>query len=121
MSNVFFTDGDYNPQPKDQIRIEALEAIPYPDRQRIFIKVQVTHFQERPNLLLLVHNADDRLVGELNIIATMHAEMEFTMHLRGIDDPTGTYTVTAELFYETRNPPQDTAVEGFVISAEGEE
>ena len=109
------------PKPREEVRIETLEIALYPDRRRILVHVQVTPFLERPNLLLGVRTDQDKLVGELNIIETMHNDMEFTLHLRGVDDPTGWYTIEAELFYETRHPPQDTRVEAFEIPAHGPE
>ncbi|GAB4510500.1 MAG: hypothetical protein OHK0046_07470 [Anaerolineae bacterium] len=115
-----FFDNDQVPQPRNQIRIEALNVIPYPDRRRVFVEIKVTPFQERPNLLITAHDSQDALVAELNVIETMHANMEFTIHLRGKSDPAGVYSLTAELFYETRNPPQDRAVEGFTIPEESE-
>jgi hypothetical protein len=110
-----FNNSDRVPKPKHEIRIEELKATPYPDRFRVFIEVKVTPFLERPNLLLYLHDAHDRLVGELNVIETMHADMEFTMHLRGMQDPAGEYSLTAELFYENRSPVQDKKVVGFVV------
>lgn len=106
---------DKVPQPRDAIRIESLEITPYPDRFRVHIHLVVTPFRERPNLLLVAHNDQDRIVSELNIIETMHHDMEFTLHIRGVDDPAGVYTLTADLFYETRNPPQDQRIESFII------
>jgi hypothetical protein len=106
---------DKVPQPKDQIRIEQLTIVPYPDRFRVRIHVKVTPFLDRPNLVLAAHNADDQIVSELNIIETMHHDMEFTMHLRNVTEPAGAYTLTADLFFETRNPPQDRRIEAFVI------
>jgi hypothetical protein len=103
------------PKPRNEVRIEQLEVTPYPDRFRVRIHLVVTPFLERPNLLLMAHNEDDRLVSELSVIETMHHDMEFTMHLRGIDDPTGLYTLSADLFYETRHPPQDSRIETFTI------
>lgn len=117
MDIQFFDNGDHIPQPRDKVKVESLKAVAYPDRFRVFIEVKVTPFQERPNLLIVVHDEDDQLVGELNIIETMHATMEFTMHIRGKDDPAGAYSVTADLFYETRNPPQDRSIAGFTIPA----
>ncbi len=116
--NIDFFHTDEVPQPKDQIRIESLKALPYPDRRRIFVEIKVTPFQERPNLILVLHDDSDKMVGELTIIETMHSNMEFTVHLRGMEDTTGSYTVSAELFYETRTPPQDRKVEGFVVPPE---
>jgi len=121
MNIEFFDDPNYAPKPREEIRIEALEVVPYPDRFRIYIHVKVTPFQERPNLLLVAHNEKDRIVSELNIIETMHHDMEFTMHLRGVTEPAGVYTMTADLFYETRNPPQDHKVESFVVPEDNQE
>lgn len=110
-----FDDPNRVPQPKDQIRIETLTATPHADRYRVHVDIRVTAFRERPNLLLVAHTADGRVVSELSIIETMHADMEFTLHLRGVDEPAGDYTLRAELFYETRNPPQDTRATSFSI------
>ena len=75
----------------------------------------MTLFQERPNLLLTARTDTGKIAAELSIIETMHHDMEFTIHLRGLDDPAGAYTLTAELFYESRNPPQDRRVVEFVV------
>jgi len=106
---------DSVPYPKEKIHIEELQITPYSDRFRLRIHVKVTPFLERPNLLLVAHNDQDEIVSELNVIETMHHDMEFTMHLRNVADPAGTYTLTADLFYETRNPPQDRRIEVFEI------
>jgi hypothetical protein len=103
---LFPTDGR-TPQPRDQVKIEEVIAQAYPDRYRVYIEVKVTPFRERPNLLLVLRNRDGRIISELNVIETMHADMEFTMHIRNVDDPTGDYELTVDLFYETRNPSQD--------------
>lgn len=106
---------DRAPQPRDKVRIEVLEITPYPDRFRVHIHIRITPFLERPNLLLVARDDHDQIVSELNIIETMHHDMEFTLHLRRRTDPAGVYTLTAELFYETRSPLHDRRVEAFVI------
>lgn len=106
---------DRAPRPKSEVRIEELQVTPYPDRFRVRIHIKVTPFLERPNLLLIAHNQADKVVSELNIIETMHHDMEFTLHIRENKDPAGVYTLTADLFYETRNPPQDRHIETFEI------
>jgi hypothetical protein len=110
---------DSVPQPKDKIRIEVLEVTPYPDRFRVRIHLKVTPFLERPNLILVAHDEQDRIVSELNVIETMHHDMEFTMHIRNVSNPAGTYTLTADLFYETRRPAQDQCIETFEIPEAG--
>jgi hypothetical protein len=111
-------DADKVPQPKEKIRIEELRAAPYPDRFRVFIEIHVTPFRDRPNLLLALRNLDGKLIAELNVIETMHSEMEFTMHVRGVVDPAGEYVLAADLFYENRNPPQDHREVTVVIPAD---
>ena len=115
MDMQFLNDPNLVPQPKEKIKIEELNVAPYPDRFRVFIEIKVTPFQERPNLILVARTNDDRIVGELSIIETMHANMEFTMHIRGVDDPAGDYTLTAILFYESKNPPQDEQTAEFIV------
>ncbi len=115
MDIQFFDNGNQTPQPREDVRIESVNVTPYPEGLRVHVAVQVTPFRERPNLMLVIHDDDDLVVSELNIIETMHAHMEFTMHLRGVEDPTGAYSLTVELFYETRNPPQDQHLKGFTI------
>jgi len=118
--NIEFVDPNQVPQPKHKIRIIGLEAIPYPDRRRVWVEVKVTPFQERPNLLLVLKNADGFIINELSVIETMHANMEFTIHIRTTNDPAGEYELGVELFYETRNPTQDRQNIAFTIPPEGE-
>ena len=121
MSYMPLYDGDRVPQPKDQVKIETLEIVVYPDRFRVFIHLVVTPFQERPNLLVAARSESGTIVSEMSIIETMHNDMEFTMHLRGLDEPAGTYTLNVDLYFETRNPPQDRRVETFVVPEASEE
>jgi hypothetical protein len=114
---------DEVPQTRENVRIEQIEIQPYPDRRRIFIHLKVTAFLERPNLLIVAHDMDDNIVSELDIIETMHHDMEFTMHLRNLatPDPAGIYSLSVDLFYETRNPPIDRQVESFEIPEDMEQ
>ncbi len=113
-----FFELDPDRKPSDQVRIEVLEITPYPDRRRIFLHIVVTPFEQRPNLLLTARDENDAIVSEMSIIETMHHDMEFTMHLRGVDDPAGLYTMTATLYFESKNPPQFELVEAFEVPAE---
>jgi hypothetical protein len=106
---------DQAPKPKNEIKIEELETVVYPDRFRLYVHIRVTLFEERPNLLLTARTAEGKVAAESNIIETMHHDMEFTLHLRGLPDPAGTHTLTVDLYYETRNPPQDRRVVKFVV------
>ena len=113
-----FNDADLVPQPKHKIKIEEFRVSPYPDRFRVKVNLKLTPFQERPNLVITASRSDGLLVSDLDVIATMHVDNEFTMHIRGLDDPSGDYTLTGELYYEIRNPPQDSRKINFVIPPE---
>lgn len=107
MNINIFDDPSQVPQPRASIRIEHLSAIVLPDRYRVRADLRVTAFQERPNLALVLLNSRGGVVHEMSVIGMMQAHMEFTFHIRGVDDPAGEYTLQVELFYDTRNPPQD--------------
>ncbi len=111
---------DHAPLPKHEVHIDEIEHVVYPDRFRVYIHIVVSLFEERPNLLLTARTESGQVAAELSIIETMHHDMEFTMHLRGIPEPAGTYTLTADLYYETRNPPQDRKVITFVVPDDSE-
>ena len=102
-----FNDANLVPQPKHKVKIEALTAALYPDRFRVKIGLKLTPFQERPNLVIVARRMDGKQVSDLDVIATMHYDNEYTMHIRSPGDPAGRYTLSAELYYETRDPPQD--------------
>ncbi|MCY3833217.1 MAG: hypothetical protein OXG85_09375 [Chloroflexi bacterium] len=114
-----FNDASLAPQPRHKVRIEAFRASPYSDRFRVKVNIKLTPFQERPNLVLTARRSDGLQVSDLDVIATMHYDNEFTMHIRGVDDPAGRYTLSAELYFETRNPPQDSCQIDFAIPTEG--
>jgi hypothetical protein len=105
--NIDFFDSKDVPQPRANVKIERLEAKPYPDGWRVRLALDVTPFQERPNLEVRVLTAEGREVAELSIIETMHRAMEFTVHIRGVSSPFGDYVVDADLYYEDRTQPQD--------------
>jgi hypothetical protein len=113
-----FNDANLVPQPRRKVRIEDFRVTPYSDRFRVKVNLKLTPFQERPNLVITAHRSDGRQVSDLDVIATMHYENEFTMHIRGVDNPGGDYRLTAELYYEERNPPQDSCQIDFVIPSE---
>lgn len=112
MTISFFEQGDI-PQPSDKVRIEHLAAHPYEDGWRVGLEVHVTPFQQRPSLeigLFKKRDEDAQIVAHLSIIETMHPKMEFTMHIRGVDQPYGDYEVRAVLFFREAPPEGEESV-----------
>jgi hypothetical protein len=94
--------------PRDEVRVESVKAAPYPDGRRVHVEITVTPFRERPNLEIAILNADDKIVSTASAIAIMNFRVALTMHLRGVTDPAGDYTVRVQLYYEDAAAPQDT-------------
>lgn len=94
-------------RPRDEVRIERVDAEPFPDGKRIRVEVDVTPFRERPNLEITLYDEEGRSVGGASVIATMTFKMEFNLHLRGVTGPAGRYSVDVALYYDDLHAPQD--------------
>lgn len=115
MTNLFFFD-DSEAKPPSEVTITELNATPYDDGARVRVEVKLTPFQQRPNLEIYARKDDGPIVAEMSVIETMTPLLEFTLHIRGVETLNGTYTLTAELFYEDRQQPQDTREVQFEIT-----
>jgi hypothetical protein len=116
-NNLFFLDSDETLLPREQVRIAALTAEPYPDGTRVRMQIEITPFQERPNLEIFARKVDGPIVAEMSVIQTMTPHLEFTLHIRGVETHTGSYTLRVELFYADRLNPQDVREVEFQIAA----
>jgi hypothetical protein len=117
MNSINFFDEKDVPQPRDRVKIERLEVTPYPDGWRVKLNIEVTPFQERPNLEVRLKTAAGQEIAELSIIETMHKNMEFTLHIRGVPSPFGEYTLETDLYYDDRAHPQQQEAITFSVSA----
>ena len=99
MTINFFEPGTV-PKPRDEVTIELFEAQVLQDRWRVKITVHVTPFLERPNLAVALVQGEQTVAAEMSILETMHDKMEFTLHVRGVDDPAGNYVLKARLYYD---------------------
>ena len=82
--------------PEDT-RITFLTAEPYPDGYRLRVNIEITPFQKRPHLEVVLNDADNEEVASTSIVEPMGWKLEFTMHIRGeLNNP---YTLAAKLFY----------------------
>lgn len=118
MSNVNFFDlAPQASQPRDAIRLEELDAEPYPDGRRVRVSLRITPFgpDDRPNLLIVAQNEAGEELASMSVIESMHNDLSVTIHLRGEEITQGTtYTLSVDLFYEP-GEIQDTQSTTFVI------
>jgi hypothetical protein len=81
----------------EETRITTLTAEPYPDGYRLRVNIEMTPFQQRPHLEVVLNDADKEEVASSSIVEPLGWKIEFTMHIRGeLNNP---YTLEAKLFY----------------------
>ena len=93
----------------EETKINALFAKPYPDGRRLRVNMEVTPFQKRPYIEVILTNADGDEVASTNIVEPLSWKLEFTMHIRG--DLSNPYTLNARLYY-----PDGPSTEPFIYS-----
>ncbi|MCL5429354.1 MAG: hypothetical protein M1347_06110 [Chloroflexi bacterium] len=98
MSDIFFTESSEVPVPPAELRIRALDATPRPDGVRIDVHLELTPFQQRPNIEVAISNAAGREVAALSVVEAIDPKMDFTMHVREAK-PAGSYTLAVHVFY----------------------
>ena len=70
--------------PPQEVRIIDLRAEPWPeDRRRVRIRLEVTPFLERPNMEVIITDAQGDEISSINIIESIDTHLAFTMHIRG--------------------------------------
>ncbi|MBN1679903.1 MAG: hypothetical protein JW966_06395 [Anaerolineae bacterium] len=104
----FHIQNNDNLLPRDQVKIERVEATPYPDGRRVNVIVEVTPFRERPNLEITITDSSEKTAAVTSVIEAMTFTMAFTLHLRGAADASGQYRLGVALYYDTPGSPQDT-------------
>lgn len=81
----------------EETRITSLTAQPYPDGYRLRVNIEMTPFQQRPHLEVVLSDANQEQVASSSIVEPLSWKLEFTMHIRGeLHNP---YTLEAQLFY----------------------
>jgi hypothetical protein len=95
---IRFHDPDETPLPPQETRISALQVEPWPDGHRIAVDVQITPFQQRPNLHVLIYDEQGEEVASVAAMQILQRRLGFTLYLRSADTR-GRYTVEAHLGY----------------------
>ena len=95
--DFFFAEDNLNRMTPEETHITSLSATPYPDGYRLHVNVEVTRFQKRPHIEVLLTDSEGDEVGSTTIVEPMGWKLEFTMHIRGeLKNP---YMLTAKLYY----------------------
>jgi hypothetical protein len=81
----------------EETRITSLSADPYPDGYRLRVNIEMTPFQQRPHLEVVLKDANEDEIASSSIVEPLSWKIEFTMHIRG--DLNNPYTLEAKLYY----------------------
>jgi len=97
--DIEFLDPAEAPRPPDQVSFRRIEVEPYPDAQRLLVRLSVTPFQVRPTIDLEVRDEQGVKVAAVSIVEATDATMSLTLHLQN-PSPESKYTLIARLLYE---------------------
>jgi hypothetical protein len=98
-------------RPPQEMRFVDLQVEPWKENpRRVRVHLEVTPFQNRPNLTILIHEAGGREVASIYIIETIERKMSFTMHLRG-EEIAQPLTLSASLEYPEIEPVDQRRIE----------
>jgi len=95
--DFFFSQDNLARAVAAETKITSLAAQPYPDGRRLRVNLEITPYQQRPNIEIILKDADGGEAASTHIVEPLSWKLEFTMHLRGaLRNP---YTLQARLYY----------------------
>jgi hypothetical protein len=98
MNEIFFVDPSEPPVPPNEVRIQSVDMIPLNDGRRVRVRVELSPFEQSPNLELEVYNQAGEKVADFSAIGVIENKMEFTLHLRN-RVLCGKYSAKIKIFY----------------------
>ncbi len=104
--DIFFQDPTEVKLPPQEVRLKGLRIEPWADGRRVRVLVEITPFQKRPNLEVVIRSASEEQVAQVSVIEIFSRKLEFNMHLQQ-DKPGGEYTVRAVLYYDNPIEPKE--------------
>ncbi len=111
--DFFFPEDNLTRAVPEETKITSLSAETYPDGRRLRVNLEVTPFQKRPYIEVILNNAEGNEVASTSIVEPLSWKLEFTMHVRG--DIANPYTLNARLYYP-EGPTNEPKVFSFDIT-----
>jgi hypothetical protein len=97
--SIFFQDPHEVRLPPEEVRLKEVQVIPVSQDGRAKILVELTPFQQRPNVEVSITDPSGRETAHATILESMLAKLEFTMHIRKFD-PELEYQAITRVYYQ---------------------
>jgi hypothetical protein len=95
--SFFFPEDGLERCSPENTHITTIQTEPYPDGDRVRVKLEITPFLTRPHIDVTLTDAQGEEVASASIVEPMGWRLEFTLHLRGARN--GPFVLTARLFF----------------------
>jgi hypothetical protein len=83
----YFADPGAERLPPSETRLIDLRAEPEPDGKRIRVFLNLTPFQQKPDLELVIFDSAGREISSVSIIEPVEWKLELTLHIRKVFKP----------------------------------
>ncbi len=100
MNVTFFDDPLKSPNSREDVRIKQLGLFVHEGGRRVAVGFELTQFQERPSVEVIITNTNGIIASTLHVIETLTPNFSLTMHLRDAE-PTDLYDVSVTVYYAT--------------------
>jgi len=95
----FINDPNILRYPPADVRLLDLRADADPEKKRLRVALDLTPFQQRPNIELNLTDSEGNEAASASIIEPVGWKLELTLHIRKIGPSDGKYTLAASLSY----------------------
>jgi hypothetical protein len=98
----FFDQPDLVPKPREEVQIEHVNLLPYPDNRRVKVEIKITPFipSDKPDLAIAVRQPDGTEIASTHVVQTMQSAITLTIHLRRNPEVNLPYTFQFDLLFE---------------------
>jgi len=94
----FFPEDNLRRTAPEETKILSLTAEPYEDGRRVRVNIEMSPFEKRPHLEIVLTDTDNKEVSSASFVEPMTWKLEFTLHLR-TEPADGPLDLVARLYY----------------------
>jgi hypothetical protein len=95
----FLNDPNIVRYPPAEIHLLDLRADSDPDNKHLWVTLELTPFQQRPDIEIDLADSDGIKVASASIIEPLGWKLELNLHIRKTGPANGKYTLAASLSY----------------------